>query len=347
MNRPLTLAKIKQTAQAEGFDLVGVTQIKKFDQKDHYKKYLKKGYHAEMEWLRKSRTLRKNPQQAFPKADSIISLAINYFPGWQCLPDHKGRGVIARYAFLDDYHQIVKKNLDRLAGKINKSAGEEVCLKTCVDSAALLEKEIASQAGLGFIGKNTQLITKRFGSFVFLAEIIVRAKLKSSVKQVKDRCGQCAKCLLACPTKALVKPYVLDARQCISYLTIESQGPIPVKLREKIGLNIFGCDKCQEVCPHNKIAKQNLHPFFQVKKEIINRTLINWLKISEAEFKQLFAYSPIKRAGHQGLIRNIIVALGNLGDPKSLPYLEKFLKSKDSLLAEHADWSIKKIKNKH
>lgn len=340
----ITVSKIIKAAKAEGFDLVGISPVKKFDQKGYYQKYIDQGYYGQMAWLQKNADLRKNPIRVFPQAKSIIALAISYFPGGPAVKNQPNCGVIARYARLPDYHLIIGKKLRTLSNEVDRLAGEKICLSNCVDAAALLEKEIAQQAELGFIGKNTQLITKKFGSYVFLAEIVVSCSLPSSTLKIKNQCGQCSKCLTACPTGALVRPYVIDARKCISYLTIENKGPIPDKLRSKIGLNIFGCDKCQEVCPFNSSIKINYHPFFRPRENLANVSLLEWLKVSEATFNHISKNSPIKRVGHRGFIRNVIIALGNQGDPKSMPVLKIYKQSKDKLLAEHAEWSINKIK---
>ena len=254
-------------------------------------------------------------------------------------------GVVARYAHFDDYHDVLGKQLGELAGFVNRLGGGKTRSLWHVDTGPLLERDIAQRTGLGFVGKHTNLISRRFGNWIVVGEIITTLELEPDAPE-KNRCGSCARCIEACPTRAITAPYQLDARRCISYLTIELKGPIPTELRPAIGNRIFGCDDCLAVCPWNRFAREGKLMKAHARKELAKPDLIELLQLDEAGFKSRFAATPILRAKRRGLLRNVCVALGNVGDDSALPHLQKAAKDFEPLIAEHARWAIGQIESR-
>ncbi|MGH7784171.1 MAG: tRNA epoxyqueuosine(34) reductase QueG, partial [Candidatus Binatia bacterium] len=247
--------RIKEQAQSLGFELVGISPMQMPAHEESFAQWLRKGFNGELDYMKRTEALRRDPRQLVPWAVSIISVAMNYFtPLPRPTPARAGSGWISRYAWGDDYHDVVKQRLDDLLSMIGRMANRPVQGRCFVDSGPVLERNFAGVAGIGWIGKNTQLISPKKGSWFFLGELFVSITLQYD-RPVRDRCGQCELCLKACPTGAFVGPFVLDARRCISYLTIELKGSIPRYLRPLVGNHVFGCDICQEVCPYNVKAR--------------------------------------------------------------------------------------------
>ena len=286
-------------------------------------------------------------------------LAVSYGRGdkWQVTSDkispesdsyHPSRvtchASIASYARFDDYHNVLGKQLRQLTGFINQLGGDGTRSLWHVDTGPLPERDFAQRAGLGFIGKHTNLISRKFGNWILISEIITTLELKPDALE-RNHCGNCARCIAACPTHAITAPFQLDARLCISYLTIELKGCIPVGLRPAIGNRIFGCDDCLAVCPWNRFAHEGKLMKSCARSELAGPDLIELLQLDEAGFKSRFAGSPILRTKRRGLLRNVCVALGNVGDNSTLPHLEKAAKDSEPLIAEHAQWAIEQIKS--
>jgi epoxyqueuosine reductase len=257
-------------------------------------------------------------------------------------PIDASRGRIARYARGDDYHEIMKARLDTLRDQITELCGDAVEGRAFVDSGPVLERDFAGAAGLGWIGKNTNLISPKKGSWFFLGELFLNIPLAYD-KPIRDRCGRCDLCLKACPTQAFVGPYILDARRCISYLTIELKGWMPLHLRPLIGNHIFGCDICQDVCPYNAKAASTSEPGFVPTEGLLAPALVELLCLSDEEFRRRFRGSPIRRAKRRGLLRNVAVALGNSGSPRAVPALVSALLDHEPLVRGHAAWALGRI----
>jgi epoxyqueuosine reductase len=249
---------------------------------------------------------------------------------------------IARYARFDDYHDILGERLKQLTAFVNQLGGADTRSLWYVDTGPLLERDFAQRAGLGFIGKHTNLISRRFGNWILLGDIITTLKLEPDAPE-KNHCGNCARCLEACPTRAITAPFQLDARRCISYLTIELKDSIPVELRPAIGNRIFGCDDCLAVCPWNRFAREGKWMKEHVRPDLAAPDLVKLLQLDEAGFKSRFAGTPILRTKRRGLLRNVCVALSNTGDTSALPALQKAAKDSEPLIAEHARWAMERI----
>jgi epoxyqueuosine reductase len=351
--------QIKEYAYEVGFDLLRVTSAAPMAaEKTCLNERIARGYFDGMDWFTPERSeVACNPRALLPEARSVISLATFYLTDCERASSTPGdpRGRVSRYAWGDDYHLIIRKRLDQLAEFIRGSIGqaEEKCI-VFVDTGRMVDRAIAQRSGLGWYGKNTNILTKGWGSWVFLSEIATSLELEPDSPSSAN-CGQCDLCLRACPTNAFVAPYVLDSRRCISYLTIELRGSIPVELRPLIGDHIFGCDICQEVCPVNRIALQRLRASgwprnsrprleFYPRREIGGApSLLPLLAIDEDEFRRRFHQSPIKRAKRRGLLRNVCVALGNIGDPRAIPALISTLNDKEPLVRGHAAWALGRI----
>jgi epoxyqueuosine reductase len=351
---------IKNFAKTLGFDLVEILPASSLDenQKTSFQDWINSDFAGEMEYMKKETEKRIDLLKKFPDAKTIIILGMNYFPV-KSLHRNGSTGKIAKYAYGRDYHKVIEGKLKKLKEFILNHSIFHIphsTFKLYVDYGPILERAYAVKAGFGFIGRNTCLITEKFGSWVFLAELVTNLGLCHIVESTPCidstmaipnlSCGNCAQCLSACPTGALISPYKLDARKCISYLTIENKGSIPEKLRPLIVDWLYGCDLCQEVCPHNARAKATKEADF--KKQILGDTQIlkDVLSIrTDQEFKQKFAGSPVIRIKRKGLLRNACVVAGNLKDKSLLPILKECLKDEEELVREHAEWAITEIEN--
>jgi epoxyqueuosine reductase len=340
--------KLKQRllsfAREIGFDSCRVADCGSAPHADEFRNWLDEGGHGEMSYMERGKEKRCDPQKVLPGVRSIVVLALNYFQGNPQAGDTPAAaGRIARYAWGDDYHDLIAKKLDRIDEFLRAFGGQQ---KSYVDTGPVLERDYAAQAGIGWHGKSTMLIDERLGTWFFLAEVLTTLELPAD-EPVPDRCGTCERCIKACPTGAITAPHRLDARRCISYLTIELKGSIPLDLRPLIGNRIFGCDDCLEACPWNRFAQVSHEAAFLTRPSTIGVPLRDYLRLSDDNFHMLFRNSPIKRIKRRGFLRNVCVALGNVGDPSDLAALERAAADPEPLIAEHAKWAIHRIRSRH
>ncbi len=337
-------ARIKAHGVQLGFDLVGISRVQEPRHGDAFADWLRRAYHGEMAYMARTANQRRHPQQLVPWARSVVSVALNYNTAFsRGAAQGKLCGWISRYAWGDDYHDVMQAKLDRLLAFVQTEAGGDVQGRTFVDAGPVLDRESGAHAGIGWFGKNTNLLSMTIGSYFVLGELFLSVELDPD-RPVRDRCGQCRLCLDSCPTNAFVGPYVLDARKCISYLTIELKGPIPRELRPLMGTHIFGCDICQEVCPYNTKCRPTHEAAFQPRKGLHAPELIPLLRLTEAEFKTRFRGSPILRAKRRGFLRNVCVALGNLRRAEAVPALAEALAGDpEPLVRAHAAWALGRI----
>ncbi len=327
-----------------GFDLVGISRVGEPVHGASFAEWLRHGYHGEMGYMARTAAERAHPGKFLPWARSVVSVALNYNTPHPRPPEPAGiRGWISRYAWGEDYHELMQAKLERLLAFVRAGAGIEVRGRAFVDAGPVLDREAGARAGIGWYGKNTNLLSMRLGSFFFLGELFLSLELPPD-RPVRDRCGQCRLCLDACPTGAFVGPYILDARRCISYLTIELKGAIPRELRPLVGTHIFGCDICQEVCPYNARMKPTREAAFEPEAGRYAPELIPLLAVTQAEFRTRFRGSPILRAKRRGLLRNVCVALGNLRRAEAVPALARTLREDpEPLVRAHAAWALGRI----
>jgi epoxyqueuosine reductase len=351
-----TRAELKQRlvvlARELGFDSCRVAACSTPAHADEFDDWLEEGAHGEMEYMARATEKRREPQKILHGAKSIIVLALNYFQGdsepqrrltaaeTAATTEAGERGRIARYAWGDDYHDLIAAKLDKIDIFLGDSGGRQKCY---VDTGPVLERDHAALAGIGWHGKSTMLIDEKLGTWFFLAEILTTLELPGD-DPARDRCGTCERCINACPTGAITAPHKLDARRCISYLTIELKSSIPLELRSLIGDRIFGCDDCLDACPWNRFAKVSRESAFAARKSTTAYALRDYLRLDEAEFRDLFRNSPIKRIKRRGFLRNVCVALGNIGASEDLPALERAALDSEPLIAEHAAWAINRIR---
>lgn len=344
MSDSLTVA-IKKEAEALGFDLAGVAPAVTPTGIHHFINWLECGHAGEMKYLPRREAAYSHPRHVLDGARSIVMLAMNYHVGASAhnAPTCDSPPRIASYAHCStDYHDLLRGRLDRLARFIERlRPGSRT--RGVVDTAPLLERDFARLAGLGWFGKNTMLIHKKLGSWFFLAALLTDLELDYDAPHDSAHCGTCTRCLDACPTDAFVEPYVLDARKCISYLTIEHRGPIPVELREGIGDWLFGCDICQEVCPWNRKAPSTTEPAFQPRAELKAIDAIELLSLSPDEFRARFRGTPLSRPKRAGLLRNAAIVLGNLREISSLPALIRALGDSEPLVRGAAVWALSRF----
>ena len=338
------IERIKAHGLALGFDLVGISSVQAPLHGAAFAEWLRRELHGEMAYMARTAHQRLHPGQLVPSARSIVSVALNYnTPFARHAGNLELRGWISRYAWGDDYHEVMQAKLGQLLACVRAEAGEEVEGRVFVDAGPVLDRESAARAGLGWFGKNTNLLSMKIGSFFVLGELFLSLPLPPD-RPVRDRCGQCRLCLDACPTNAFVGPYVLDARKCISYLTIELKGPIPRGLRPLMGTHIFGCDICQDVCPYNTKCRPTREAAFQPRTGLLAPELIPLLQLTEGEFKARFRGSPILRAKRRGFLRNVCVALGNLGRVEAVSALAQALANDpEPLVRAHAAWALGRI----
>jgi epoxyqueuosine reductase len=345
-------ATIARTAKEAGFDLVGVAAVDDAPELEYFPRWIAEGHGGEMKYLeardQQGRLKRASLAHAAPWARSVVVCAINYntAPPYSTQTADQGRGWISRYAWgRQDYHDSVLLRLRRVEAAVRKAAGSDGLVTRCyVDTGPIVERVVAKYAGIGWIGKNTCIINQKLGSWLFLGVILTSLDLQPDAGPdlpAPDRCGTCTRCIDACPTDALIAPYQLDSNKCISYLTIEKRGALPEDedLRSGMGRHVFGCDICQDVCPWNRKAPVTDAAEFQPRAELVNPAL-EWLaEISAEEFSRTFRGSPVRRAKRAGLRRNAVIAMGNSGDRKFLPLLEKLASDEDEVVAESAAWA--------
>jgi epoxyqueuosine reductase len=329
---------LKNKARELGFNHVAIGPADSPEHGAAFEAWLAAGYAGTMEYLALGRAKRLDLQQVLPGARSVIAVALNYYQG----EPSKARGwaPVARYAWGRDYHEVMTPRLEKLLAFLQEAAGPEVRGKIYVDTGPILERDLAARAGLGWVGKNTNLLHPRLGSFFFIGVILTTAELEFDAP-LPDRCGTCRACLDVCPTQAFVTPYVLDARRCIAYLTIEHKGPIPVELREGMGEWAFGCDLCQTVCPWNRKAPETREPNFYPPEPLPD--LSRLLELDDAGFRRRFKGTPLMRPKRRGFLRNVAVALGNRRDPEAVPALSQALFDPEPLVRQHAAWALGRI----
>lgn len=297
-----------------------------------------------MHYLPASVRKRTDLQAVLPGARSVICLAASYASSdVNASAATPFPGLVARYARARDYHSVLGDNLRILAAYLQELGGPETRALWYVDTGPLLERDLAQRSGLGFIGKHTNLISRRLGNWIFLSEILTTLDLAPDPAE-SNRCGTCTRCIVACPTAAIRAPFQLDARRCLSYLTIELRGPIPPEFRPALGNRIFGCDDCLEACPWNRFAREGSLMRKHWRADLAQPDLLELLTLDEPGFKIRFAGTPILRAKYRGFLRNVCVALGNVGDHQALPGLSRIIGEGDPLLSEHAQWAIDRIK---
>ena len=336
--------RIEQRAVELGFDACRFTSALPPASAPHLERWLAEGQHGEMGYLARNAGKRVDPNLVLNGARSVVSLACAY-SGGDGVRDDNQHGLIARYARHADYHDILAEPLKQLTAFINELGGSDTRSLWYVDTGPLLERDLAQRAGLGFVGKHTNLISRQLGNWFFLAEIITTLELVPDAPE-KNRCGSCTRCITACPTQAITAPFQLDARRCISYLTIELKGSIPVELRPAIGNRIYGCDDCLAACPWNKFARDGRLMKPHVRAGLASPDLLELLSLDDAAFKQRFAGTPMLRTKRRGVLRNVCVALGNVGDASALPSLQRATSDAEPLIAEHARWAIGQIESR-
>jgi epoxyqueuosine reductase len=347
-------ATVAQAAREAGFEVSGIAPVQDSTELEYFPQWIAEGHAGEMKYLEgrdeQGRLKRSSLANVAPWAHSVVVCALNYNtaqPYSTQVPEHsdngESRGWISRYAWSQNYHDVVMKRLRQVESALKNVSGASDTVTRCyVDTGPIVERVIAKYAGIGWIGKNTCIINQKKGSWLFLGVILTSLELTPGLP-APDRCGTCTRCIDACPTDALIAPYKLDSNKCIAYLTIEKRGAIPEELRSGIGRHVFGCDICQDACPWNRKAPASDAEEFQPRLELVNPAL-DWLaEMSAEEFSASFRHSPLRRAKRAGLRRNAVIAMGNSGDEKFLPLLKKLAADEDEVVAESAAWAVKKL----
>lgn len=331
-------------ARAAGFDTARVTTPAAIGTvvADRLEQFLREGRHGDMQWMAATAERRRHPLSMWPEARSIIMLGMNYAPEGDPLAAlaAPNRGAISCYAQCSDYHDVVKSGLKRVAGALARESGADV--KVFVDTAPLMEKPLGEAAGLGWQGKHTNLVSREYGSWLFLGAILTSAELEPDAPEA-DHCGTCQRCLDICPTNAFPAPYQLDARRCIAYLTIEHKGHIPAEFREAIGNRVFGCDDCLAVCPWNKFAAAAREAKLQAREGADAPPLEELLALDDAAFRKRFAGTPVKRTGRDRVLRNALIAAGNSGDADLVPAVERLIGDASPLVRAMAVWALRRL----
>ncbi|MEM1038100.1 MAG: tRNA epoxyqueuosine(34) reductase QueG [Pseudomonadota bacterium] len=346
---------LDREATALGFDQIGIVSAHGHnDLQPRLAAFVKAGHHGTMEWMQDTLVRRSRPQSLWPGARSIIMLAMNYGPETNPLAalENSDRGTVSVYARHKDYHDVIKGRLKTLASKLlagvrrlDVEAANATEAKVFVDTAPVMEKPLAARAGLGWQGKHTNLVSRTYGSWLFLGSIFTNLSLDPDTPDI-DHCGSCRTCLDVCPTNAFPAPYQLDARRCISYLTIEHAGPIPVEHRKAMGNRIYGCDDCLAVCPWNKFAQQASEAKLAVPEgtdPTAQPALADLLDDDDAAFRQRFSGSPVKRVGRDRFIRNCLIAAGNSGEAALIPSVSEHLEAPNSVVRDAAEWALSEL----
>jgi|TARA_R110000851_G_scaffold159003_5_gene302191 epoxyqueuosine reductase len=330
-------------ARSLGFQQLGVSDIDLSAAEDQLQQWLARGFHGEMEFMQRHGSLRTHPEELVPGTIRVITARMDYWPetaadAWQVIGESE-LGFISRYALGRDYHKLIRKRLLRLSQRIEEAVGA-MGYRVFTDSAPVMEKALAQKSGLGWIGKHTNVLNRQNGSYFFLGEIYTDLPLPLT-EPVSDHCGSCTACIDICPTQAIVAPYELDARRCISYLTIELRGSIPVEFRPMMGNRIYGCDDCQLVCPWNKFAQMTTESAYLPREGLDAPQLVELFSWTEAEFLQRLEGSPIRRIGYECWLRNIAIALGNAKtSQKIVAALKDRLEHPSELVREHVQWAL-------
>ncbi len=335
--------RIKSWAHDLGFELAGIAAATPADTFDHFRHWLDQGYAGDMAYIERHAEAHRHPDAVLPQVRSVVMLGMSYKPAEdeeEALPPSPGK--VARYARGLDYHDVLRQRLNQLLARICQEVPD--CRgRGVVDTAPLLERDFARRAGLGWFGKNTMLLNKRLGSYFFLAALLLDLDLPPDPAHEAVHCGTCTACLDACPTQAFVGPGVLDARRCISYLTIELKGDVPPELRPGLGDWVFGCDVCQEVCPWNRKAPPGAEPALTARPDLVALDPVELLGLTEDEFRHRFRSTALTRARRRGLLRNAALVLGNRGDGAALPALRRALDDPEPPVREAARWAIDRI----
>ncbi len=347
--------QIRQKALQLGWDLCGFARAEPLEKEaPRLQRWVEAGYHAGMDYMARTLEKRLDPALVLPGVRTVVVVAASYWwEGWQDHPSRKdslkprpNHGRVARYARYRDYHKVLRQPLRQLEEFLHRIGPSGLQTRAYLDTGPVLERAWGARAGIGFIGKNTQLIHPRYGSWLFLGVILMSWELPPD-PPMPTRCGTCRRCLEACPTRALQAPYELDARKCLSYLTIEHRGPIPSDLRSKFSGWVFGCDRCLEVCPWNRFARSGKLMTPWARPELEEPNLLEWLQKGSEGLIDSVRGTPLMRAKVQGLLRNALVALGETGTEEALPELERFRQGADPLLAEHAAWAMDRIRERY
>ncbi len=344
MTSSISSAALATAAHEHGFEAVGVAPADAAPLAgERLRAWLADGCHGDMLWMADTAQRRAAPLALWPQVRSIVMLGMSYAPVLDPLrhADAPGTGVISVYALGGDYHDLIKTRLKALARWMLKSAGEGD-VKVFVDTAPVMEKPLAEAAGLGWQGKHSNLVSRDHGSWLFLGAIMTTLELEPTAPG-GDHCGSCRRCMAACPTDAFPAPYRLDARRCISYLTIEHKGPIPLELRAGMGNRVYGCDDCLAVCPWNKFAVAGREMAFSPRAELAAPALADLLALDDAGFREVFAGSPVKRIGRGRLVRNAAIAAGNSGEPRLARELQPLVADADPVVAEAATWALDRL----
>jgi epoxyqueuosine reductase len=334
------VAELRARAEALGFSAFGIAAADaRADLPDKLKTALAEGWHGDMEWMAETAERRGSPRQLWPEARSVIMLGLNYAPEENPMAtlDEPQIGTISVYARNRDYHDIIKGRLKEIAGLLARRSGAEV--KVFVDTAPLMEKPLAEAAGLGWQGKHTVLVSREFGSWLFLGAILTTAELPASAPH-PESCGSCRRCLDVCPTNAFPAPFQLDARKCLAYLSVEHKGPIPAQFRKPMGNRIYGCDDCLAVCPWNKFASATREMQLAARSELQRPALSDLVLLDDRGFRALFAGSPVKRIGRARFLRNVLIGIGNSGLSRLVPLVEKRLEDEAALVRGAAVWAL-------
>ena len=341
--------KIKTWGNELGFQHVGIADIDLQDQEKHLKEWLDNDFHGEMDYMQKHGMKRARPNELLPGTLRVISVRMDYLPENARFAKNlknKNDAYISRYALGRDYHKVMRQRIKQLGEKIESEIGK-FNYRPFVDTAPILERPLAEKAGLGWTGKHSLLIDAKTGSWFFIGELMVDIPLPIDIP-VENKCGQCVACIKICPTQAIIAPYIVDARRCISYLTIELQGSIPVEFRKAIGNRIYGCDDCQLICPWNRFAKTTHEADYQIRLQLTKQPLIELFSWDEALFLKNTQGSPIRRIGYQRWLRNIAVALGNAATSEAIinALNNKLLSNQSAVLAEHILWALNQHQNR-
>lgn len=334
-------SSVVSLASRLGFDVCRVAAVAApAGHASEFQTWIDGGYHGDMAWMERAPHRRMDPREVLPEVKSVIVVALNYYQeGASEFPDAGSMGRVARYAWGEDYHDLMDQKLRAVCRHLEEQGGTQ---KLYVDTGPVLERDWATSAGLGWNGKSTVQIHAKLGAWFFLGEILTTLEIPPD-PQSRDHCGSCTRCMVACPTNAIDRVRHLDARRCISYLTIESKGTIPMEFRRAIGNRIYGCDECLEVCPWNRFAKASQEAAFAAKKFVHGMILRDFLTLDDAAFRALFRNSPIRRIKRPAFLRNVCIALGNVGDVRDLSALQSAAQDPHPLIAEHALWAIGEI----
>ncbi len=336
---------LKSYARSIGFENVGIADAVPADGFSHLQNWLELGYAGEMAYMARHQEARKHPESILSDVKTVVMVTMSYKPALETFPPPGNTGRVARYASGNDYHDVFREKLNRLLHWVQQEI-PGTHGRGIVDTAPLLERDFARRAGLGWFGKNTMLMNRKWGSYFLLGALLLDLEIQSDPPFATQHCGTCTRCLDACPTDAFVGPYQLDARKCISYLTIELRGSIPEEHRPGLGNWIFGCDICQEVCPWNRKASAGTDPDLLTPRAGLWLDLNEILSLTDAEFRKRFRHTPLFRTKRQGVVRNAAIVAGNLRDPSAIASLEKLAVDEDAVVRDAAKWALEQFRSK-